>query len=75
VALRPAIQVELRDEAGNPTAAANAVSTALGSNPGARRSAERSRAAVAGVATFDDLTLSAGGTGYTMVARAPACRT
>jgi hypothetical protein len=68
-ALAPAVQVELQDAGGNRTAASNSVTIALGANPGqATLAGTLTRNAVGGVATFDDLTLSAVGTGYTLVA-------
>jgi hypothetical protein len=65
----PSVQVELQDAGGNRTNAVNAVSIAIGTNPGqATLGGTLTRNAVAGVATFDDLTLSAIGTGFTLVA-------
>lgn len=67
--LVPAIEVELQDAAGNRTVATNTVTIALGANPGtATLTGTLTRAAVNGVATFDDLLLSAPGVGYTLVA-------
>lgn len=67
--LTPAVQVELDDAFGNPTAAANQVSIALGANPGGGSlGGTLTRTAVNGVATFDDLQLTKAGAGYTLVA-------
>ncbi|MEP6493456.1 MAG: Ig-like domain-containing protein [bacterium] len=67
-ALNPAVQVELQDAGGNLSPATNPVTIAIGSNPaGGVLGGTLTRAAVAGVATFDDLTLSVNGT-YTLVA-------
>lgn len=60
-----AIQVELTDEFGNRTD--GQVSISLASNPGsATLSGTLNRATTNGVATFDDLQLSAPGEGYTL---------
>jgi hypothetical protein len=65
----PAVQIELQDAGGNRTSAVNAVSIAIGGNPSqATLGGTLTRNAVAGVATFDDLTLSAVGNGFTFVA-------
>ncbi|MEO7083563.1 MAG: Ig-like domain-containing protein, partial [Gemmatimonadaceae bacterium] len=67
--LAPALTVELRDALGNLTAATNSVTIAIGTNPGGGTlGGTVTKAAVAGVATFSDLTLSAAGVGYTLVA-------
>jgi len=58
----------LHDASGNPTTATNAVTIALGANPGgATLGGTTTRAAVSGVVTFDDLTLDKAGSGYTLV--------
>lgn len=68
VAVTPAIQVALQDAGGNQTAATNAVTIALGANPGGGTlSGTLTRTAVAGVATFDDLKIDKTGVGYTLV--------
>ncbi|MGH7616771.1 MAG: beta strand repeat-containing protein, partial [Gemmatimonadaceae bacterium] len=68
VVLAP-VQIELRDAAGNLTAAANAVTIALGANPGdATLGGTLTRTSSAGVATFDDLAIGAVANGYTLVA-------
>ncbi len=66
--LAPAVRAELQDAAGNQTPATNDVTIALGANAGgATLGGTRTRAAVAGVATFDDLTIDKSGIGYTLV--------
>ena len=60
--LAPPIQVELRDAAGNLTAAANPVTVSFGTNPGnATLGGTLTRTSAAGVASFNDLTVSAAG--------------
>ena len=55
-AITPAVVVELRDASGNVSAVNNTVTLTIGSNPGETSlSGTVSRAAVNGVATFDDL--------------------
>ena len=67
--LLPNVLVELDDAFGNRTAATNAVSVAIGTNPGnATLGGTLTRAAVNGVATFNDLTLNVASAGYTLVA-------
>jgi hypothetical protein len=67
--IAPSIEVELQDAGGNRTNAVNAVTLAIGTNPGqATLGGTLTRAAVAGVATFNDITLSSAGTGYTLIA-------
>ncbi|HEX3866808.1 MAG TPA: Ig-like domain-containing protein [Gemmatimonadaceae bacterium] len=69
LALSPPIQVALQDAAGNPTAAANPVSIAIGTNPtNAVLSGTLTRNAVAGVAAFNDLAFDRAGTGFTLIA-------
>ncbi len=70
--IAPPVQVVVQDQFGNTVlAATNTVSMAIGTNPGsASLGGTTSHAAVAGIATFDDLSLSAPGTGYTLVASA-----
>jgi hypothetical protein len=63
------VLVELQDAGGNVVPATNAVSIALGANPGSSTLAGTlTRNAVAGVATFDDLIVNRPGNGYTLVA-------
>jgi hypothetical protein len=67
--IKPAVTVELRDAAGNLTPSTNSVTIALGANPGqATLTGTLTRAAVGGVATFDDLRISNAAKGYTLVA-------
>ena len=64
------VRVAVQDANGNtvPTAA-NRISIDLGSNPtGTALTGTKSMSAVAGVATFDDLRLTAAGSGYTLLA-------
>lgn len=67
-AISPTVTVQ--DAAGNSvTSFTGTVTIALGANPGgATLSGTLSRSAVAGVATFGDLSLNRAGTGYTLVA-------
>src|SRR5439155_1490721 len=71
-ALTPALQVPALDAQGNPaTGITGNVTIAIGANPGgAALSGSASVAAVAGVATFGDLSLNRAGTGYTLTASA-----
>jgi len=70
--IRPAVQVLVQDSLGNTVPlATDAVSVALGANPGsATLSGTSVETAVAGVATFADLSVSAPGAGYRLVASA-----
>ena len=69
-AIAPPIQVSVQDSLGNTnTNATNTISLAISNNPGgAVLGGTLSAAAVAGVATFSDITLDKGGTGYTLQA-------
>ncbi|HXY68736.1 MAG TPA: hypothetical protein VEH62_04765, partial [Gemmatimonadales bacterium] len=71
-ALAPAIQVAAQDTFGNKvTGFTGQVTVALGANPGgATLTGTLTQAAVAGVATFANLALTAPDTGYTLVASA-----
>ncbi len=65
--ITPAVTVRVQDAFGNLTTSTATVSLAIGNNPGtATLGGTASRAAVAGIATFNDLTLSAAGVGYTL---------
>jgi len=70
--ISPALQVRVVDGAGNlVTTATNTVAVALGANPGpSTLGGTTSAAAVAGVATFGNLTLNRAAAGYTLVATA-----
>ena len=70
VPLTPAIQVTARDAQGNTVVGfTGTVTIALSSNPGgATLTGTTAVAAVAGVATFTDLSLNRSGPGYTLVA-------
>jgi hypothetical protein len=69
-AITPAIQVAAQDQFGNTVASyTQMVGLAIGTNPaGGSLSGTSSKAAVAGVATFDGLSINAAGSGYTLVA-------
>ncbi|MBI3544605.1 MAG: hypothetical protein HY075_15145, partial [Deltaproteobacteria bacterium] len=71
-AISPAPSVAVFDAYGNPvSSSALSISVALGNNPSAATlSGTLSRAAVASVASFDDLKLGNVGSGYTLVASA-----
>ncbi|HZE73927.1 MAG TPA: cadherin-like domain-containing protein [Gemmatimonadales bacterium] len=68
--ITPAVQVQVQDASGNPvTSAIDRITVALGSNPGgATLAGTTSVTAVGGTATFSDLSLNKGGTGYTLTA-------
>ena len=69
-AISPAVTVLVQDALGNTvTSATNAVTLAIGTNPGGGTlGGTKSRAAVNGVATFNDLSINAAGSGYTLTA-------
>ncbi len=67
--IAPPVTVRIQDASGNLTASTATVSLAFGANPGtATLGGTVSRAAVGGVATFNDLTVSAAAVGYTLAA-------
>jgi hypothetical protein len=69
--LSPAPAVELRDQFGNHVNGTNAVTLAIGTNPGGGTlSGTTTVNAVNGVATFSTVSLDQAGTGYTLVASA-----
>jgi len=71
--ITPAIQVEVQDAAGNLVASTASVTLSIASGtgtPGAAISGTTTRAAVAGVATFNDIAISQSGTGYVIEATA-----
>ncbi len=70
VAIAPAVKVTALDSLGNTaTSFAGNVAAAIGANPGSGTlSGTTPIAAVAGVATFTDLSITTLGTGYTLVA-------
>ncbi|MBI2409006.1 MAG: hypothetical protein HYV19_11950, partial [Gemmatimonadetes bacterium] len=70
LAIAPPITVAARDAAGNAvTSFTGAITLALGANPGATTlGGTLTRSAVAGVATFDNLTLNKAAVGYTLTA-------
>ena len=70
VPLSPAVQVEVRDAFGNPTA--GTVTLALQNNPGSDTlQGTLTASTVAGVASFPDLTLIKAAAGYTLHASVP----
>ena len=73
VAIGPAVQVAVQDAAGrNLTNATPSITVALGVNPtAALLGGTRTVAAVHGVATFANLTVSKAGAGYTLAATSP----
>lgn len=72
IVISPAVTVRILDALGNAIpSATNSISLAIGVNPGAGTLLGTTTvAATAGVATFSDLTVDQGGTGYTLVATA-----
>jgi hypothetical protein len=71
-AMTPAVQVSARDAFGNTaTSFTGGVTVAIGANPsGGALTGTTARPAVAGVATFSDLTIDKSGAGYTLTASA-----
>jgi hypothetical protein len=71
VVLAPAVRVRVVDAYGNPTAATDAVTVALGANPGgATLLGTLTVPASRGLATFSDLVLQRAAAGYTLTASA-----
>lgn len=70
-AIAPAIQVTAKDGLGNvATGFTGSVTVAIGTNPaGGSLAGTKTIAAVAGVATFSDLTINRNGAGYTLTAK------
>jgi hypothetical protein len=70
VSLTPAVKVAVRDAAGNTvTSSTTAITVSLGTNPaGGTLSGTTTVTAVAGVATFANLSIDKVGNGYTLVA-------
>ena len=67
--ISPPVAVQLIDAYGNLSATSATVTMAIGSNPGGGvLSGTLAIPASAGTATFSDLSINAGGTGYTLVA-------
>ena len=68
--ITPAVQVEVRDAGGNRiTTATTSITLAIGTNPsGGILSGGGAVAAVGGVASFSNLSIDKGGTGYTLTA-------
>ena len=71
-AITPAVAVTIEDASGNPvTTATNAVTMAIGTNPSSGTlTGTLTVNAVAGVATFANLSINAAGSGYTLAASA-----
>jgi hypothetical protein len=68
-AIAPPVTVRIEDEAGNLVSSTATVTLSLGTNPsGAQLGGTVTRAAVNGVATFDDVSLDLAGSGYTLAA-------
>src|SRR3989441_9787006 len=76
-AITPAVQVTAQDASGNTaTGFTGTVSMAIGTNPGSGTlSGTTTVAAVAGMATFNGLSVNKVGTGYTLQASAGALAT
>lgn len=73
--INPAVRVQILDQCRTPFSNADTISIAFGNNPtGAFLGGTLSRVAVAGVATFDDLTINTVGEGYTLTATDPLLR-
>lgn len=67
VAVTPSITVQIQDQFGNDTVGTSNVTLAINNNPGgATLGGTLTRAGVSGLATFDDITLDAAGTSYTL---------
>ncbi len=66
--ITPAIQVSVQDQFGNFVGTAtNSISIAIGNNPsGGTLSGTATRNAIAGIASFNDLSIDQSGTGYTL---------
>ncbi|HET7250071.1 MAG TPA: hypothetical protein VFI79_09515 [Gemmatimonadales bacterium] len=75
--ITPAVQVTALDAFGNTATGFNGtITVALGANPGGGGlSGTKAIAAVAGVATFPDLSIARNGTGYTLTAKATGLTT
>jgi hypothetical protein len=71
-AITPAVQVTARDALGNPaTSYTGSVTVAIGTNPGGGGlSGTKTVSAVAGVASFSDLSIARVGSGYTLTVAA-----
>ncbi|HET9707443.1 MAG TPA: hypothetical protein VFP39_03975, partial [Gemmatimonadales bacterium] len=69
--ISPAVQVTAKDALGNIASGfTGTVTVAIGTNPaGGNLSGTKTVAAVAGVATFSDLSINRNGTGYTLTAK------
>ena len=65
----PAVTVQIQDANGNLTTSVASVTVAIGTNPsGGTLSGTKTRAAVSGTATFNDLSIDKTGVGYTLTA-------
>ena len=71
--ISPAIKVQIQDAAGGPTSSTANVTLTLGSNPGSSvLTGTATVAAVAGEATFSNLSLNRAGASYTLIASSGA---
>jgi hypothetical protein len=71
--IAPSIVVAARDAAGNHVNSGQQIAVAIGTNPGgAVLGGTLTRTMSSGLATFNDITVSAAGVGYTLVASAPS---
>ena len=69
--ISPAVQVSIEDMFDNVTTATNMITVAIGTNPSSGTlSGTATASAVAGVATFSNLSINKAGTGYTLTAGA-----
>jgi hypothetical protein len=69
VAISPAVAIQIEDQYGNLVNSTATVTIAIAENPGSGTlSGTAAQAAVAGVATFNDLSIEKAGTGYTLAA-------
>jgi hypothetical protein len=67
--IAPPVTVQVQDANGNMTSSSVVVTLAIGTNPGAGTlSGTATASAVAGVATFSNLSINKAGTGYTLAA-------
>ncbi|MFD0894868.1 DUF11 domain-containing protein [Luteolibacter ambystomatis] len=72
VSIAPAVTVQIQDTFGNPTSSTSNVTVALGNAGGATLSGTLTKAAVAGVATFNNLSVDKVGTTYNLGATSGA---
>jgi hypothetical protein len=70
VAATPPVQVAVQDASGNPVSSTTTITLSIASGPSGATITGFSKAAVAGVATFDNLQLPLAGNGYSLTATA-----